>query len=63
MHLEDLRVVVSIPKAGAMRGGDSGSGGQPIKVNLHISGNEIINDRNLSYKINKAGDKRNKHFR
>jgi hypothetical protein len=45
-----------------MRGG-TGGGGEPVTVNLHISGNEIINDRNLSYKMNSAGNKRGRHFR
>jgi hypothetical protein len=52
----------SIPKAGNIRSGGAG-GGEPVTVNLHISGNEIINDRNLSYKINQAGSKRGRHFR
>jgi hypothetical protein len=38
-------------------------GGKPIIVNLHISGSDIINDRNLSYKINNVGSKRGRHFR
>jgi hypothetical protein len=52
---------VTIPKAGNMRG-SVGGGGVPVSV-FHISGNEIINDRNLSYKINQAGSKRGRHFR
>jgi hypothetical protein len=51
------RSSVTISKANAMRGGVE-CGGEPVAVNLHISGNDIINDKNLSYKINNAGSKR-----
>jgi hypothetical protein len=45
-----------------MRGGDGG-GGEPVTINLHTSGNDIVNDMKLTKKINQAGGKREIHFR
>jgi hypothetical protein len=54
-------MMVTIPKAGSMRGEEGG--GEPVMVNLHISGNDIVNDMKITKKINQAGGKRERHFR
>lgn len=51
----------NIPRSSGLGGGGSG---QPMIVNVNIQGNDIIDDRKLTYKINNtAGKRRGQAFR
>jgi hypothetical protein len=57
---------VNIPSAGNTKTTSAAAGNgssQPITVNLNISGNEIINEQALTYRINQAGNKRGRYYR